>query len=229
MSREPKAESEEAAAAAEAVEEIELVPEEESEGGGGRDPRALRFGQNLWSNLERISQVVAKSIDLAESSLALGARMVGSLGKLSEQQILDRVRETDGAVPGHPEPTPTAASAGMAPPEPPVERLGVANRVPLEAGSAVQVPFSLTNDSAETPKSVRVSLQDLVGQSNGGRLEASTFSVEPAEAKLQPLDFEKFVIRGTIPADAATDTYLGAIAVEEGDEVLTIPLRLSVA
>jgi hypothetical protein len=229
MSREPEADAEPIVEVEEAAGEMGVdSAAEESLSELEKDPRALRFEQDLWGNLERINQVVAKGIDLAESSLALGARMVSGLGKLSEQQILERVRETEGAGPGYAESAlaePSASEATHS--QPPVEGPGVANRAPLQAGSEVRVPFSLTNDSAEAARKVEVSLQELVGQSSGARLAAKALSVEPSEAMLLPLDFEKFVIKGKIPSKTTPDTYLGAIVVQ-GDEVLTIPLQLSV-
>lgn len=201
------------------------------DGGPGsevRDPRALRFEQGLWGNLERLNQVVAKAIDLAESSLSLGARMVSGLGKLSERQILDRVRDAEAAAAAPPEaPRDEAAASGAPPFEGAVEGPGVANRAPLRPGSEVRVPFSLTNESAEAERQVRVSLRDLVGVATGQRLAADALSVEPPEATLAPLDFEKFVIRGQLPGETAPDTYRGVIVVE-GDDLLTIPLLLSV-
>jgi len=197
-------------------------------GGESKDVRALRFEQDLWQNLDRINQVVAKSIDLAEASLALGVRMVGNLGKVGQEHLLRRVMGTGATAAqqadtaqadpyAQPAAAPEAAAVGPA----------VVNRAPLHPGSDVYLPFSLTNDSPDTAKAVRLSLQGLAGEAAGGRIPAETLRIAPPEARLAPLDFEKFIITGRIPGETVPDTYVGAILVD-GEERLAIPLRLAV-
>jgi hypothetical protein len=44
---------------------------------------------------------------------------------------------------------------------------------------------------------------------------------------IAPMDFEKFVLTGTLPADAPPDVYRGSVIVGSTDE-MSIPVRLVV-
>jgi hypothetical protein len=59
------------------------------------------------------------------------------------------------------------------------------------------------------------------------RLDASAFSVRPAQKTIAPVDFEKFVLQVELPADTAPDIYRGAVVVTSGSE-LRIPVILVV-
>jgi hypothetical protein len=61
----------------------------------------------------------------------------------------------------------------------------------------------------------------------GAQIDALLFAVKPQRRRIAPMDFEKFVLEGTIPPDLPSDVYHGAIVVASGQE-LSIPVRLVV-
>ena len=104
---------------------------------------------------------------------------------------------------------------------------GISNRQPVTQGGVVRISFSINNDSVSSPKNVTVRAEAFVGEFEGARLEAERFSITPQRRRIRPLDFEKFVLEGEIPADVPSDVYHGAVVVSSG-QTLSIPVRLVV-
>jgi len=104
----------------------------------------------------------------------------------------------------------------------------VVNRLPLYPGSPVEVSFSVNNDSPSSPKRVRLRVEGFVGEMHGAELNSGDFSVKPATKMIAPMDFDKFVLTGTIPQDIVADVYNGWIVALEGQEEVRIPVRLIV-
>ena len=104
---------------------------------------------------------------------------------------------------------------------------GITNRLPLTPGGAVKISFSVNNDSMTEPKKVDLRIEGFTGDSHGGRLDASTFTVKPAQKMIAPVDFDKFILQGPVPADTLPDVYRGAVTVASENE-LKIPVVLVV-
>jgi len=104
---------------------------------------------------------------------------------------------------------------------------GITNRLPLMPGGTVGISFSVNNDSMTEPKKVELRIEGFTGDAQGAPLDPSTFTVTPAQKTIAPVDFDKFVIQGTVPATALPDVYRGAVIVASGNE-LKIPLVLVV-
>jgi hypothetical protein len=117
-------------------------------------------------------------------------------------------------------------AAPAPPPEPGL--FYVTNRLPLLPGGTVKVSFSINNDSLVAPKKVALRVEGFVGQASGASFPATAVAVKPATRTIAPADFDKFVLRGTVPAHVPSDVYFGLIVVET-DEQLKIPLRLVVS
>jgi hypothetical protein len=189
--------------------------------------KVTRPEQSFLKSVERLNQVLSKSIELAEAALTLGVRLVDGLGRGGNEYPRNRMGPADseaagssgGPGPGQEGPSPAAASA------PNINR--VTNRSPLHPGSKVRVSFSINNESADK-RSIQLTLSPLVGEMRGVRLADRAVAVSPAKIELEPLDFEKFSLVGRIPPDTAPDIYTGGIVVNGGDQPIAIPLRLVV-
>jgi hypothetical protein len=185
----------------------------------------------LAGRAEQVGAIIVKTLDLAEAGLSLGITVLTRAGAAAQGAITDRV-PGPGAGPGpiSTQPPGPAGPAGYPePPEPaPEDTFFLANRVPLAPGGEARVSFSITNDSLVEPKKVALRVEPLVGEEHGIRLDADAFTVRPARKTIPPMDFEKFVLTGTLPAAAPPDVYLGAVIVHSADE-MSIPVRLLVA
>lgn len=181
----------------------------------------------LNENVERLSGVVGKGIELAEAGLAIGARLLGSLGKVGADAVLSRVMDAPPAgASARNEPAAPQAEADTAQPSQPMTSW-ITNRMPLHAGGDVRVSFSLNNDSSDGSKKIALKVSALLGTTRNGRVPEEALSVTPAQTELAPLDFEKFVLMGTLPPDIQPDTYRGVVTIE-GSESFSIPVCLTV-
>ncbi len=181
---------------------------------------------------------MTKSLDLAEAGLSLGLNLVERLGATLQDQVSSRLAQARDALAGAPVHPPTgAADTGAGPPPWPNSSdrqgpyaapfSGVTNRLPLFPGSPVRVSFSINNDSADLPRRVELRLEGFAGELTGAPLEAGHLAIEPAVQTIAPMDFEKFVVTGLVPAGTRSDAYRGWIVVG-GEQQLRIPVRLVV-
>jgi hypothetical protein len=176
---------------------------------------------DLTGRADQLGAIIVKTLDLAEAGLSLGITVLTRAGAAAQDALSDRAPGPDGQV--LPENSqPHAAD------EPEEEPFFLANRVPLAPGGDVYVSFSITNDSLVDPKRVNVDVADFVGETDGVRIASDAFAVRPARKTIAPMDFEKFVLTGTLPAATPADVYRGAVIVGSTDE-LSIPVRLVVA
>jgi len=188
---------------------------------------------------DQVGSVVSKLLELAEAGVDLGNNFLSLLNSLAQNQLQENLNSGDGAygsasAPGAPEGT--AATAGPAPhsgaaaevegPGPDASYC-IINRLPLPPGSPVQVSFSINNDLPRKKRKLHVAASGFVGAVHGFELDDRSFSVQPAEKTIAPMDFEKFVLKGKIPKDAPQDSYNGWINVD-GDEDMKIPVVLVV-
>jgi hypothetical protein len=181
-------------------------------------------GLDLRHRIDQVGAILAKGLDLAEAGVSLGVTIIGRVGAAAQQQLLRERAPAPGAVPAPP-PAPQAGEAEhYAPAEP---DYGITNRLPLTPGGATKISFSVNNDSTVEPKKVELRVEGFTGDAHRVRLDASAFSVRPAQKTIAPVDFEKFVLQVELPADTAPDIYRGAVVVTSGSE-LRIPVILVV-
>jgi hypothetical protein len=172
---------------------------------------------------DQIGAIIVKTLDLAEAGLSLGITVLTRAGAAAQEALADRAPAPDG-------PPPAGNTHPQAHEEPPLqeEPFFLANRLPLAPGGDVHVSFSITNDSLVEPKRVSVQIADFVGETDGVRIASDAFAVRPARKTIAPVDFEKFVLTGKLPAATPPDVYRGAVIVGSTEE-LSIPVRLLVA
>lgn len=171
---------------------------------GGRQP------------IDRIGQLLAKSFDLAEAGISLGLTLVETVGGVAHHRLLGIVEPPPPAAP--PPPAPALADA---------PRGGITNRTPLAPGAPVSVSFSINNDSPTRAWDVSLAVEPFVGQRTGATLPPGALAVAPSAARVAPMDFEKFVLRGAIPPETPPDIYDGHVCGDASAGV-RIPVRLVV-
>jgi hypothetical protein len=216
-------------------------PDEPNARAAPRPKAAASSAPDLRGHLDQLSSILSKGLDLAEAGVSLGVTLVGRVGAVAQQEIRERVNNAAthaGSMPGAPpaEPGPGAeggawpSASATSPaqfPAPDDGGYAVTNRLALIPGSEVRVSFSVNNDSTTEPKKVSLRAEGFVGHMQGARFEADTLTVKPNQKTIAPVDFEKFVLQGTLPADLPPDVYHGAVVVESGSE-LRIPVILVV-
>lgn len=187
---------------------------------------------------EQLGATLAKGLDLAEAGLSLGLTLMTRFGSIVQETVLEKVAENFSAAMS---PAPTGESqearAGTAPVPSSVAEseaapahdlsYSITNRLPLFPGHAVRVSFSINNDSEEIAKRVKLRVEGFVGQISAVHVPIDGFSVKPSSSAIAPMDFEKFVLSGTLPQDIPSDLYLGKVVVVS-DQNLEIPVRLIV-
>jgi hypothetical protein len=184
----------------------------------------------LRGRIDQVGAILAKGLDLAEAGLSLGATIVSRVGAVAQEKLLERVAAaaasaaaTGVAEPGQaPAPAPAASPSAA-----PVSGVGITNRLPLTPGGSVRISFSINNESAIASKTVALALEGFVGDTTGRSIDAAGFVVKPAKKAIEPMDFEKFVLEGAVPADAPPDIYRGFVVVASDGE-LRIPVWLAV-
>jgi hypothetical protein len=190
---------------------------------------------DLSGRAEQVGSIIVKTLDLAEAGLSLGITVLSRAGAVAQGALSDRM-SGDGAASTPATPTYEEApiaedpSGGSPPPVVTADDEGffLTNRVPLAPGGEVRVSFSITNDSLLEPKRVQMRVVALVGEQHGVSIDEGALAVRPSRKTIQPVDFEKFVLTGTLPAATVPDVYRGAVIVQSSDE-MSIPIRLFVA
>jgi hypothetical protein len=175
---------------------------------------------DLSGRAEQLGQIIVKTLDLAEAGLSLGITVLSRAGTAAQEALNERA----------PAQAPPNVNVADGRPEPALEDdegFFLTNRLPLAPGGDVQVSFSITNDSLVEPKRVHLRVEGLLGEQREARIDADAFAVRPMRKSIAPMDFEKFVLTGTLPADAPPDVYLGSVIVGSTDE-MSIPVRLVV-
>ena len=181
---------------------------------------------DLSGRAEQLGAIIVKTLDLAEAGLSLGITVLTRAGAAAQDALAERAAAS-GVEPGAAHPH-DAVDGSQAPEAPAEEEFFLANRVPLAPGGSVHVSFSITNDSPVEPKRVRLRVEALVGEYEGVRIDGAALAVRPAQKTIAPMDFEKFVLTGTLPDGLPADVYRGAVVVASTDE-MSIPVRLLVA
>ena len=175
---------------------------------------------DLTGRAEQLGAIIVKTLDLAEAGLSLGITVLTRAGAVAQETLTQPPGRAPGEEDGQPEEGPPPVSGDE-------DTFFLTNRVPLAPGGTVHVSFSITNDSLVEPKRVSLRVEPLVGERSGVRLGSDVFAVRPARKTIAYMDFEKFVLTGTVPAAAPPDVYSGAVIVASTDE-MSIPVRLLV-
>jgi len=187
-------------------------------------------GADLRQRLDQVGTILAKGLDLAEAGVSLGVTIISRVGVAAQQKFREGM---DAATPsGATSPGQAKAEQYSAPDAPPMgaepePAFGITNRLPLTPGGTCRISFSVNNDSMTEPKKVDLRIEGFAGDTQGARLDASSFIVKPAQKTIAPVDFEKFVLQGSVPAETPPDVYRGAVIVMSGNE-LRIPVVLVV-
>ncbi|MGH6879823.1 hypothetical protein [Hypericibacter sp.] len=203
----------------------------DAEGSGPRTaekpPPKPEGGLDLREKVDQMGMILAKGLDLAEAGVSLGVTIVNRIGSAAQQQVMERMAaamQREGEPEAAPPPMPEAAE----PPPAEAAAFFITNRLPLAPGGTVKVSFSINNDSMVAPKKVSLRIEGFQGETTGASLPAATMSIKPETKAIAPVDFEKFVLRGAVPAETPPDVYFGWILVSSEDE-LRIPVRLVVS
>lgn len=197
-----------------------------------RDERKTRNqaeapGTEFRQRLDQVGTILAKGLDLAEAGVSLGVTIISRVGAAATRKIhegMDGAAVVNPTPPGAPQQAPQSESDAVSEPEP---SYGITNRLPLTPGGSVKISFSVNNDSMTEPKKVELRVEGFTGDTQGGHLDASAFSVKPSPKTIAPVDFEKFVLHCSVPSTAQPDVYRGAIVVTSENE-LRIPVVLVV-
>lgn len=201
---------------------------EESAAGAGRHAEDVL---DLKARLDRFGELLARGLDLAEAGLSLGLTMLGTIGSATQTKIIERMlnpgADEGGAQAGTREGTGTAAGVAAGTEPAAGQAFGITNRLSLRPGGRVRISFSINNESASAEKDVTVLAEVFAGERSGTALPAEALTVTPREAKIAPMDFEKFLLEGTIPETTPPDLYRGSVVVL-GDGAMRIPVALSV-
>jgi hypothetical protein len=180
-------------------------------------------------SVAKVGALFGRSIDLVEAGLNLGVTFFTQVGAVAQKQLFDRLANitAGSAAPmaaGPPSAMPPDAAAAA--PEP--EAYGIRNPLPLLPGARVHVPFSINNNSMETPNKLSLRVEGFTGDAQGHGFDAALFAVKPAHRTIAPMDFEKFVLEGVLPQNVQPDVYHGCVIVSSDTE-LRIPVSLVVS
>jgi hypothetical protein len=172
----------------------------------------------------QMSSLVSKVMELADAGVGLGINVISLLNTMARSQVA-------GAAPAEHQPQGDErppAPPGDAPHAEAPRNYCIVNRRPIHPGGPVQVSFSINNDLPDAAKKLRVTARGFVGAARGFSFDDAGFSVNPPEMLIDAMDFERFVLTGSIPADAPEDSYNGWIVVD-GEEQMRIPVVLLVS
>ena len=194
---------------------------------------------SMFGHGDQIGTTFAKGLDLAEAGLSLGLTLINRFGTMMQDSVLEKFsgvmgaatassqesapsssRSHDSTVPGpspeHPE--------GIEPQDP---AYYIANRLPLTPGQPAHVSFSINNDSMDAAKNVKLKVDGFIGSTQGQVFPCKGFTVSPGTKTIEPMDFEKFILKGVIPAGLPPDIYHGRIVVMS-EQAIEIPVKLLV-
>jgi len=173
----------------------------------------------------QLTALASKLIDLADAGVGLGINMISLINSYAQHQLKADSPEAADAPPPSQQPVPREQSAAR----PAGERAYcIVNRTALQPGGSVRVAFSINNERPDVSRHLHVSVLGFTGATSGASLPQDHFSIDPSERVIEPVDFDKFVLTGSVPADAPPDSYSGWVLVS-GDEEMRIPVMLLVS
>lgn len=194
----------------------------------------------MFGHGEQIGTTFAKGLDLAEAGLSLGLTLINRFGTMMQDSVLEKFSGVmDAATTSSQESAPSSSRSsrdsvapvpssehpeGIEPQDP---AYYIANRLPLTPGKPVHVSFSINNDSMDSARSVKLKVDGFIGSTQGQGFPGKGFTVSPGSKTIAPMDFEKFILKGLIPADLPPDIYHGRILVMS-EQAIEIPVKLLV-
>ena len=178
--------------------------------------------KQMSESAARFGQAMSKTMEIAEAGMTMSLSLLNTGGERLLNALASKIAGAAQTAPanGAYENREDASEAAASEPV-------IGNAIPVAPGDDVSISFSLSNDVPDCVKRVTVALDQLRGERTGHPLDRTALAVTPAEKEILPLDFEKFIIRGTVAADAPPDRYSGLIAVQ-GDERFTIRVCVAV-
>ncbi|MBN2035137.1 MAG: hypothetical protein JW768_00210 [Chitinispirillaceae bacterium] len=165
----------------------------------------------------RFTEVMNKSLEITEAGMTMGLKLLGT----GSEKLLSVI--TEKLVPAAAAPPQPAGSPAPQPQGGPV----VGNAVPAVPGGSVYISFSISNDAADRSKRIRLTLSECIGSQTRQQLPPGSLAIAPDQKEILPLDFEKFIVSGIVPAESLPDTYEGWIVVD-GDEQFNIHIVVTV-
>jgi hypothetical protein len=192
--------------------------------------------ENLLGKSDQIGTIVTKGFDLAEAGISLALNIVNRMGSIAPDSFIEKITAPF---------TGATQQAGQAPDNnmttaqqeenQPIPSKGqesepffIGNRIPIFPGQELKVSFSINNDSYTSAKKVKLHPEGFRGKRSSTEFDGKQFSVHPAKATIDPMDFEKFTLVGTLPANLQPDIYYGWIVVTSESEI-KIEVRLNVS
>ena len=215
-------------------------PPEESGSAQSTDSRenaaqaATKTVEDLLGQSDKFGSILTKGLDLAEAGISLGLNLLNRVGSMTQENLIDRITAPFGMQPqqaqaGQGQQASATAEPGPEQPPPPSRDLAyISNRLPVLPGQECRISFSINNDSHTAPKKVKLQCEGFVGERTAARFDATALSIHPASKSIEPMDFEKFVLSGMLPAELPSDVYQGWIVVS-ADTALRIPVRIVVS
>ena len=214
--------------------EAESATKESSQATQSANSEDSAFGRS-----DQIGATFAKGLDLAEAGLSLGLTLINRFGTMMQDSVLEKfsgVMNTANA-PSYDPDSASPKDRNTAPPMPAPEQpeamepqdpaYYIANRLPLAPGQPVHVSFSINNDSMDSAKRVKLKIDGFTGSTQGQMFPCKGFMVTPGTKTIAPMDFEKFSLKGVVPAGTLPDIYHGRILVVS-EQVIEIPVKLMV-
>lgn len=185
------------------------------------------LAKQFAASATRFGEVLNRTIELTEAGMTIGTRLLNSGSERLLATIAEKITPVVTAA------VPPDSSQYAPPPEAapsaPADQAGavIGNGHPAFPGGEIYIPFSISNDTHDRAKRITVSIGTLRGEQTGHQLDSSRLNMNPAAKTILPLDFEKFVIEGSITSDTLPDVYGGWIEVS-GDEQFRISLYIAV-
>ena len=217
-------------------------PAAKSHGQGGTKSRSKQSPpkeESLFGKSDQIGATFSKGLDLAEAGLSLGLTLINRFGTMVQDSVLEKFSGVMASA-SAPSSTEDRTSDGARHSSPPAQERDsaeftgthdpnyyIVNRLPLSAEGPVNVSFSINNDSLEAGKKVKVQVEGFVGLTHGQSFSSEGFAVTPSSKVIAPMDFEKFVLKGKLPAGLPADIYQGRVIVT-ADQAFDIPVKLMV-
>ena len=194
---------------------------------------ATRTVEELLGKSDQIGSILTKGLGLAEAGISLGLNLLNRVGSMTQENLIDRFTAPFTAQPQSAQRESTRqedaaqhSSQDQAGPAP--EVMFISNRLPVLPGQECRIPFSINNDSYTSQKKVKLHCEGFIGERTATRFGAAAVSIHPATKTIEPMDFEKFLLTGTIPEGLPPDMYQGWIVVT-ADNNLRIPVRIIVS
>ncbi len=213
--------------------------------------RKINATNDPLEHSEQMNSLLTRGFDLLEAGIDLGINLVNKLGNVAQEQVVEKVsgivrsaatmndmagtrsqevslEDTKGESMGKRVPEADNSDAYK---ESEAEQAGmhIVNRLPISPNSKADISFSINNNSPSSPKTLSFTIEGFVGKTYNVTLDSKRFSIRPSKKVIEPMDFEKFMLKGDIPKDTPEDSYHGWIIVSDAKERFKIPVTLFIS